>query len=631
MAPHKIPDSFSKITINGEEYMPTPHELNPEIPEDQVWTSVPPDPKYLNDPEWYNDMGEDQITQRRIWGKPTDPEQIDAFKRLLHDFPNRALDMMFEAATKGKPEIVRSLLGEGIKGTMIESEGDNRTLVPLHAAAYQGKLDCVKVLIETGKLDPNTRDEVDGTPLMRACWGNRPEVAKFLLDVGASIDIKEKHPQVVQYLLKDLDVPKDVQETEAREGNEKGQTALEFAAASGSEACVQLISDHAFATGHPFTPLTYISVLSYAAQSDDPDMLAFLLRKSDCPIQTSNGEWSGDMDVAHLHDDFKGAIENSFRMALLLNKYKSISFIYPYMDTIVLSREYHFTRSKDEILDAVVSCLLSTSEHDDPENINAFNFLYDISFSKDAHFTTPKLQEQKSSILGDALYWAAQHGSLNMIKAIAAKHPDPDLSHLSRRVQPYRSSVLYTAAGMGHNHVVNYLFDNYGSKLPVQWSVGKFANGATPLHIAVQNGCIDTVKTMLARGGGPVESIDKTARPSKLGPKRIVLTATRGYRMPVRILAMETAQKEMDMRDLGRYDRGKDVDRDGNELSFVVLQVDEEDLTWWDDLQYRESDEVLLGWEPRDGPDARGLKEKPAESESEERPQKRPRLEGQGG
>lgn len=175
------PEIFSMITINGEEYMPTPHELNPEFAEDMVWTSFPYNSLFLSDPEWYDAQGQDQITQRRIWGVRSESAQIDQFRQLIHERPERALDMMFAAAAKGKPHVVRFLLEQGVKASAKGTDGDDMTLVPLHAAAYQGRFECVEILLEEGKLDVNTKDDMGGTALMRACWGKRPRLWSIYL------------------------------------------------------------------------------------------------------------------------------------------------------------------------------------------------------------------------------------------------------------------------------------------------------------------------------------------------------------------------------------------------------------------------------------------------------------------
>uniref|UniRef100_A0AAY4AGH3 Protein phosphatase 1 regulatory subunit 27 n=1 Tax=Denticeps clupeoides TaxID=299321 RepID=A0AAY4AGH3_9TELE len=60
-------------------------------------------------------------------------------------------------------------------------------MAAIHEAVLTGNLDCVKLLVELGA-DINQRDEEDWTPLHMACSDSFPEIAKYLLSLGASVD-----------------------------------------------------------------------------------------------------------------------------------------------------------------------------------------------------------------------------------------------------------------------------------------------------------------------------------------------------------------------------------------------------------------------------------------------------------
>lgn len=67
----------------------------------------------------------------------------------------------------------------------------------LHVAASFGKLEIVQALVERFKMDINLRGGTsDSSPLDRACADGQYEVAKYLLDKGAEIDISapERNP-----------------------------------------------------------------------------------------------------------------------------------------------------------------------------------------------------------------------------------------------------------------------------------------------------------------------------------------------------------------------------------------------------------------------------------------------------
>ena len=263
------PKDISMITINGEEYMPMPHEVDPTVSEDMVWTHFPPSSLFISDPGYYDAMGQDLIVQRRIWALPTESGQVDQFRQLLHERPDRALNMMFAAAAKGKLQGVRFLLEQGVKATANEAEGDDPSLVPLHAAAYQGRLECAKVLMEEGKLKPDVLDDIRGTPLMRACWGKHPEIVKYLLDAGADLSVRQITPSE----------------------HDSGTNAFEFAAGSGCVECARLLINHAEQLGIDTAKLVTSMALAAAAQSDDLDTLAFVLELGRYPRQDRHGNW----------------------------------------------------------------------------------------------------------------------------------------------------------------------------------------------------------------------------------------------------------------------------------------------------------------------------------------------------
>ncbi|KAF2184005.1 ankyrin [Zopfia rhizophila CBS 207.26] len=82
---------------------------------------------------------------------------------------------MFKAAVKGNTRVIEWLLEQGVDPVKLTYD---ETLVPLHAAAYNGKLDCAKVLVEQAGMDVNSKDDIGGTPLIRAAWGGNVEMVR---------------------------------------------------------------------------------------------------------------------------------------------------------------------------------------------------------------------------------------------------------------------------------------------------------------------------------------------------------------------------------------------------------------------------------------------------------------------
>ncbi len=90
---------------------------------------------------------------------------------------------------------------------------DNNGRIPLHYAAYSGRLDIVKYFIDEEKIDVNIKDNGYWTPLHWASWGGHLDIAKYLVDKRANINAKgkgskiplnvaidQKHNDVVKYL-----------------------------------------------------------------------------------------------------------------------------------------------------------------------------------------------------------------------------------------------------------------------------------------------------------------------------------------------------------------------------------------------------------------------------------------------
>ncbi|KAK6219301.1 E3 ubiquitin-protein ligase mib1 [Pestalotiopsis sp. IQ-011] len=277
------PPNLSKITINGEEYWPTPHEVNPDIPEDQL---------YLSDTEWYDAIGQDLIAQRRIWAIPSESGQVAAFEKLLADVPHRALDIMWAAALKGRPHVIRFLLGRGVKAMPVDADGDDVTLVPFHVAAAKGHLDCVKIFVEEVRLPTDNLDDLGGTPLMRVCFKGQPEVVRYLLGKDADLTIRQT----------------------ASPDDDPGTSVFEFAAGGNSIACTKALLSRAQELGIDPCSLATPLALEAAVQSEEVEMLDLMLELGKYPAV--NRQWSDEQHDVSLTGSMKEAIESAFSRAL---------------------------------------------------------------------------------------------------------------------------------------------------------------------------------------------------------------------------------------------------------------------------------------------------------------------------
>ena len=604
------PSDLNMININGEEYWQTPHEANSELSEDLVWTQFPPDSNFISDPKWYDALGDDMITQRRVWAVPTESGQIDQFRQLLHEFPDHGNDMMFAAAMKGKQHVVRFLLDQGVSGTSSDEAQ------PLHAAAYHGQIDCVRMLIEDGHVDPNVRGFDDGTALMRACRGQRTDVLNYLLSLPA-IDITARQ------------IPDGT-----------GTSALDFAAGSGCLECVVALLKHAETQDNDPTALITTLTIEAAASSNKVDLLRLLLVNAGCPIPDSDTNTFAD-NICSLTSSRLDGIEASFVRAVTHSATTTASFLRIYLNSLSADATPNYpTLSEHTYVEMQTSLTLLPVEND-PETttqaIHLFNLLHTMLFSSDSQFTTERTLQDRPPILNDALFIATQFNNLPFLKHIHSLYPEVNPNHLSTTVKPQCSTTLYTSAGSGYDEVVKWLFNTFPTVLDPHIAAGKFANGPTALWITVWNGHIDTAKLLLQHGSGPVDSIDPELSPPHLDtqaadddwiealppdqqardgqqqplqyhprplPSQIVLLATKTSQLPasVHILSDDTFTRQLGTQDIDSSiddadESGTLYDGAGNEMRCLRLRLTEADREWWNKVQLRHSDEELLAME----------------------------------
>jgi len=89
-----------------------------------------------------------------------------------------------EAAKRGDLVQVRQMLANDPDLANV-ADGSGRT--PLHAAAWNGRLEVARLLLDTGA-DPDVKDLAQkGTPLEWAAWSARAEMVKLIVEHGATI------------------------------------------------------------------------------------------------------------------------------------------------------------------------------------------------------------------------------------------------------------------------------------------------------------------------------------------------------------------------------------------------------------------------------------------------------------
>jgi len=523
----------------------------PRLPQGWGWNQFPPAPEFYGDPEWYDTTGRDLLEQRQIFDLPTVDEQVAAILQLLVEIPGRGLDMMFKAAVKGNAPVIRALLRAGVKGHPEPGTEDDMSCVPLHAAAANGNLECLQVLLEVGGVDVNALDDLGGTALMRGSWKNHPAIVRFLLEE------KNADPTIRQS--SDVD-------------------AIEFAAGAGSLEIVKMLLDH------PFKPVVGdqnvmkeagttkgVSVtalaLAAAADSGNIELLKYLLERGGYPSGNQEGDWPG----GKLSPEQKEAIQGVVERAALRPHIEVLDILLPFLATdpsLDQMKSYDFT---PKVVEAFINGMFSAVSKDDIEGLG-------FSWSGIFGHLDPSLQDEKQQISNELLHRAAQHGSLSSAKVLLEEHK-ADVNFLDKVF----TTPLYVAAANNHESLVKYLLESQREKINLHQVNGIWANGPTAVAIAAENGHTEVVKLLL-RNGGPVEKNLAHTELELLGDGaedlHLQVMVKNGYRFPVTLQWV-------------RSDESVEEEQDPDEKR-LVFDVARSDLDWLKNIQIRQADEELL-------------------------------------
>ena len=197
---------------------------------------------------------------------------------------------LLDAARFGHEEVVKLLLEMG-KIDVDSRDSSGRT--PLSWAAENGHDAVIKLLFDMGKVDPDSKGSSDRTPLSWAAAKGHEAVVKLLLEKGAELETKAAsgrtpllwaaeygHEAVVKLLLE--------KGAELETKTASGQTPLSWAAENGHEAVVKLLLEKGAAletkAASGRTPL------SWAAEKGHEAVVKLLLEKG-AQLETKDKEY----------------------------------------------------------------------------------------------------------------------------------------------------------------------------------------------------------------------------------------------------------------------------------------------------------------------------------------------------
>ena len=562
--------------------------------------------RQMDDYEYYDGLGRDPLQQNNIWSISDPTEQVEKLKELLQEYPKQRhrRQMLLKAALRGDEAIVRCLVDTGLKvhpdvskGQNEEREGeksegeksedeksedeksedeksedqksedeesisdkDDLSVAPLHAAAVNGNLGCVKLLLPD--LDIDVCDEFGRTPLIAATQGGDTDTIKYLLGQGADptarSDAKSKLTQ--EYL-----------------GEYAGADALEGAAAMCNVETIRLLLEHPLygATGNrryltdgePGVWVTPLAIQSAAGGSSET--LKFLLERGAYPMGEKDGKTKGEL----LNEREKQAIIDATQTAAERGDLESLKLLLSYQyatdrDGRLLPFEVPEIFHKPFIYGAYDAMI-----NNKPEK---FEFLKSFGVKEHDEMSLDELPEGQLIHIQHLLDEAVANGSMDCVRLMIEKYgANPNQHRISSCTKP-----LYIAAANNKLEMVRYLLEDH--RADVHLGNGRFATGPTALWIAIQLKSLDCV-ALLLRHGGPVDHVDEElSNVSK--PMTAILWCLKQTRTPVRLETEENARESVER-----------ARKDFLNLNppYVRLEIGPDDRDWIRNLQPRRSDEEL--------------------------------------
>lgn len=444
-----------------------------------VYSSYPWHPYHLEDPKFYDQLGRDPMTQMRVYMLPSEDEQACHVLEVFNLFPKRGLDILFDAALRGKAKVVSALLNAGVQAHPAPgSEDEEKELLPIHTAAARGHLECVQVLVDQGGVDPD--DEFDGlTPVMRAAIGGHAPLLDWLLHTGC-VDLWRKYYPDHHH-------------------DEVALGVLEMAAEEGHADCVETIV--AFATGRGVAPardLVSKEALKRVGMSGNLELALRMLTWAGVPAEALEGDAATSSSP-----DLRLDKEQRLLIEITLNGAARQSHVAIVRRLLGVLETLRGPLVSPTILTASIRRgVVRAAARDD---VRAFTFFLELAFGDGdgGDGAGPEAAARSSgsmaSTLSNALFLAADENALTMTRRLVEEYGvDPN----DGSQNPCGLTPLMEAAGRGHFAVAAYLLQSAGADA----AVGAGPERDTALWFAVKGGHAD-VALLLLRHGAPVDGI----------------------------------------------------------------------------------------------------------------------------
>lgn len=485
-----------------------------------TWTQFPWHDSFISDPTWYDGVGRDMIVRKRIFMLESEEEQTAETLKVLEVFPDRGLYILFKAAVRGKPHIIKALLDRGVKTHPVVEDGDDESLMPLHAAAFQGHVDCVRVLAEQSSIDPDLFD-VHSTPLQRSALAGHADVVRYLLGTGR-VDIRRefeydgrtRHP--LEWMV--------------RGGNTETADVLIDAWVSG-------LSSDALPSSVPDV------VIETAAREGNVAIFTRLLK-----IRGLLPEDADTKDKVPSLGDNEKLLVKAYQLAASWAKLELMQFLLGTFPQVAGGAEAQ--------LDETKKCLGNGLEQAvEDKNIATFDFLASDLFGHDHQ------QPDAQVAFRHCLYKAVFTGSVPLVKHLVEKY-NIDLNDGS--LNPQKITPIGVAAARSDAALVQYLLEE--APIKPDLTLGAGDTNIRPLWYAVREKSVPVARLLLQHGA-PV-SVVPTQETQDGTPSFLRIAACLDPERQVRVYL---DQKEWEEAPQGEIRAFLSLDEESRELRDTIL------------------------------------------------------------
>lgn len=543
---------------------------------------------WLEDYEYYDQLGRDPMQERKIWLIQDEEERMSKFLDLVKEYPKQRhrRQMLVTAVRRGNERFVQHLVRTGLvihpdiaEAKTQQEEYDQAqladdfeppedlpdiadpTVTPLHSAAHNGQLGCLKIMMEEGQVDVDARDEFNRTPLHAAAANGQTNVVRYLL--GKDANPTKRTDSEGGLVRKHL-------------GLYAGANAFEMATGEGNVEILRMILDHVSGESHQDSGESGVSITPLAiklvAYGRNVDALRFLLEGGGYPMEPKGAKTKAEL----LNETQQKAIDEAIPLALYSSDYATLhlllSYRYPLSPTgAILPFDVPPNLHRPFVYGAYDAVM-----HND---LPKFTFIHGFNIAQHSTMSPSPLPPGQHLNIQHLFEDAAETSSISCMKYLIAQHgAQPDAHRIPSGVKP-----LYLASALNQHEAVKFLLEE--CKVDIHAASGRFATGPTALRIAVWLQALDCVKILLEHGG-PVDYIgDKILHLTPDQTTKAILRCVYEDDRPKVFLETEDAAKE--------YIQAAKYDLEDRMPRYVRVEFEPEDQGLIDGIQLRRRAEKL--------------------------------------